>query len=554
MSLEQLPVEILANIIICGGFSPIDVDALRRTSKTLYGLVAEAWIPIEQRCEYVLFSVELTPRKKAYIERWSRLFKIKVNCRNLNIGDFQSGWARQYIHSMGWDCRTEIPAMLNGIYQVSVLCRKEMVLTNLDRCRDVTVAMREHVQIPPGAFQSCHSVSLRCGYNGHINSPAFYPGLHLKRLALAYVIVTDLSSLDFTESLVLDNVLVKTKSVPFHTIKALELVHTRMPPLLNLMAIHTLRVRTNGRMPDLSPLINLRNLTVTGYSPLDRVSGLESLEYLRIEDNNHLLEISDLSVLHTLIVRKCRALSVISNIPRAKEVTLEDLPKLTTFEMPEDIRALSLLGDTPVQNISHCKTLRSLTAHPSCITGTETLNNPCTTVIEDVCILPLHIRIGFTAHFPSISAAVSRNSIPLCYLHKVTLCGDIDSFDLSCLGKVHSLNLSNSNITTAEGLGTCYSLDFSSCSKLIDVRDLGNVYRLILRKTAVTDVSVLTNVYDLNLHDTSIIDVSGCKNVRILDISHTNVVDVSMLLELHTLTCWKYGYIEGRDQVKCVLD
>ena len=55
--------------------------------------------------------------------------------------------------------------------------------------------------------------------------------------------------------------------------------------------------------------------------------------------------------------------------------------------------------------------------------------------------------------------------------------------DVSILGNVHTLNLSNcAGITDVSNLGNVHTLDLSSCYGITDVSMLGNVHTLILNR------------------------------------------------------------------------
>ena len=68
-----------------------------------------------------------------------------------------------------------------------------------------------------------------------------------------------------------------------------------------------------------------------------------------------------------------------------------------------------------------------------------------------------------------------------------------------------------------------------------DVSALGNVTFLDISNTNVSDVSALGNVTFLDISYTPVSDVSALKNVETLNISHTNVSDISALINVKSL-------------------
>ena len=100
--------------------------------------------------------------------------------------------------------------------------------------------------------------------------------------------------------------------------------------------------------------------------------------------------------------------------------------------------------------------------------------------------------------------------------------------DISMLGNVHTLNLSNTKVKDVSMLGNVHTLNLSN-TLVKDVSMLGNVHTLNLSNTLVKDVSMLGNVHTLNLSNTLVKDVSMLGNVHTLNLSNTLVKDVSML-------------------------
>ena len=107
--------------------------------------------------------------------------------------------------------------------------------------------------------------------------------------------------------------------------------------------------------------------------------------------------------------------------------------------------------------------------------------------------------------------------------------------NVSGLGNVHTLTLSDTSVTDVSGLGNVHKLDLCP-SEVTNVSDLGKVHTLYLRFSFnVTDVSMLGKVHTLSLRDLDITDVSNLGNVHTLDLGDTKVKDVSMLKNVHIL-------------------
>lgn len=106
--------------------------------------------------------------------------------------------------------------------------------------------------------------------------------------------------------------------------------------------------------------------------------------------------------------------------------------------------------------------------------------------------------------------------------------------DVSPLAGVHTLNLAYNNLSGVSALGNVHTLNLSGTT-VTDVAALGNVHALNLSRTVVHDVSALGNVHELNLSYTAVRDVSALGGVHTLDLSDTLVSDVSALGGVHTL-------------------
>ena len=109
--------------------------------------------------------------------------------------------------------------------------------------------------------------------------------------------------------------------------------------------------------------------------------------------------------------------------------------------------------------------------------------------------------------------------------------------DVSALGNVHTLDLTNcENITDVSALGNIHTLYLTGCN-ITDVSMLGNVHKLILRCCEnITNVSALGNVYYLDLsYCYDILDVSKLGNVNTLNLSGCNITDVNALGNVHLI-------------------
>jgi hypothetical protein len=84
--------------------------------------------------------------------------------------------------------------------------------------------------------------------------------------------------------------------------------------------------------------------------------------------------------------------------------------------------------------------------------------------------------------------------------------------------RVHTLNLSFSQVQDVSALGKVHTLDLSG-TQVQDVSVLRNVHTLDLSGTQVQDVSALGNVHTLNLSGTLVQDVSALGNVHTLNLS-----------------------------------
>mmetsp|Transcript_25648 Transcript_25648/g.24504 ORF Transcript_25648/g.24504 Transcript_25648/m.24504 type:complete len:415 (+) Transcript_25648:117-1361(+) len=124
-------------------------------------------------------------------------------------------------------------------------------------------------------------------------------------------------------------------------------------------------------------------------------------------------------------------------------------------------------------------------------------------------------------------------------IHALNLSDNDAITDVSALGNVQVLNLDGcTSILDFSPLRTVKKLNLSNCHRIIDVSQLGAVFSLNLSCCwHVIDVSALGSVYELNLSDcSSIVDVSALGHVKILDVSGCNrITDVSSLSKVHHL-------------------
>lgn len=106
--------------------------------------------------------------------------------------------------------------------------------------------------------------------------------------------------------------------------------------------------------------------------------------------------------------------------------------------------------------------------------------------------------------------------------------------DVSALGRLQGLNISNTNVVDVHALGNIHVLNLSH-TNVVDVSALGNVHTLNISYTSVVDVSALGNVHTLDISNTKVFDVRALGRVHALDISHTKVTNVSALGHVHEL-------------------
>lgn len=120
-------------------------------------------------------------------------------------------------------------------------------------------------------------------------------------------------------------------------------------------------------------------------------------------------------------------------------------------------------------------------------------------------------------------------------LHSLDL-SNSDVTNCNCLTNIYILNLTNCNISNVDNLSNSNTLILDRCRNIIDVSKLGNVKKLSLAHCHnIVDVSKLGNVDDLclcNCH--SLYDIKSLINNKRLDISRChNITDFSYLLNNH---------------------
>ena len=120
-------------------------------------------------------------------------------------------------------------------------------------------------------------------------------------------------------------------------------------------------------------------------------------------------------------------------------------------------------------------------------------------------------------------------------VHTLNLSNCYKVTDVSALGNVHTLDLSGTKVSDVSALKNVRELNLFGCYNVTNVSTLGNVRKLILRDTNVINVSMLGNVQTLNLSHTKVRDVSMLGNVHTLVLNNTNVFDVSTLGNVHEL-------------------
>ena len=111
----------------------------------------------------------------------------------------------------------------------------------------------------------------------------------------------------------------------------------------------------------------------------------------------------------------------------------------------------------------------------------------------------------------------------------------VDNLNLTRFTSLESFSLINSNISNVHELKNIRTLNLHGCKNITNVSMLGDVYELDLSDTNVFDVSMLGRVHKLDLTNTKVTDVSMLGRVHELNLTLTKVEDVSMLGNVYHL-------------------
>ncbi len=124
-------------------------------------------------------------------------------------------------------------------------------------------------------------------------------------------------------------------------------------------------------------------------------------------------------------------------------------------------------------------------------------------------------------------------------IHRLSLaqCNRIKDVSISALKRVHTLTLNLTDTTDVSSLGHLYRLEIWHCKNLKNVSALGNLHHLSLWGCwSVTDVSALGNVRNLDLGKCKFLkDVSALGNQYYLEILRTSVTDFNGLERIKKL-------------------
>lgn len=123
---------------------------------------------------------------------------------------------------------------------------------------------------------------------------------------------------------------------------------------------------------------------------------------------------------------------------------------------------------------------------------------------------------------------------------EVDLNGCPNLTDVSMLGRLIKLDLSNTVVADVSMLGSVRFLYLSGCRNIVDVSNLGGVEHLDLSRTLVKDVSALGHVKKLSLEDcANVEDVYSLRYVEDLNLNYCpKIRDVSALGSVKTLSLY----------------
>lgn len=127
--------------------------------------------------------------------------------------------------------------------------------------------------------------------------------------------------------------------------------------------------------------------------------------------------------------------------------------------------------------------------------------------------------------------------------------------DESCLGNVHTLEITNCLHVNAENFQNVHTLEIINCFKVNGVQNLGNVFSLTLEACYLNDTHIenLGNNYKLDLSSNPAIrNVSHLGNVNTLSLERTSIKDVSALGNVYDLNIAQCHRIEDVSQLRDV--
>jgi len=321
----------------------------------------------------------------------------------------------------------------------------------------------------------------------------------------------------------------------FRFFKYVNLACSRVSDVRVLRHVHTLWLHKCSLITDISWLGNVKSLGI-GYCPNIRdFSVLRSIpdvtmmgHYKTAIDyslftNTHKLRLSDVTITDSDLV----------HLRRVHSLQLDDCKLLTTLSMLKDceiqdlyldrlkISDVSMLGHIPKLKIRACYKVVDVRA----LKNVKDLSFISCHGFTDVSMLGgvEHLSL-FGSNVGDVSVLANVRSLDLSFCHWV--------MDVSALGKLHTLKMLDCiQITDFSALGLLYELDLTQCNIAHDqLKFLGNIHTLILSNTNVTDVSELARVHTLDLsHCRQLTNIDTLKNVYSLNLNYTNIEDVSML-------------------------
>lgn len=259
---------------------------------------------------------------------------------------------------------------------------------------------------------------------------------------------------------------------------------------------------------------------------------------------NRNVNISHLSKLQKVILREC---DNIKNLHVLKDVCFLDLSGSNFTDVSElgngKIRELNLEG-VPVEDVSMLGYVHTLNLSGTKVVNVKTLGKVHTlnlsyTDVKDVSALKdvYDLNLEYTkvkdasmlrAKYLNLTGTESLMFVPLGEVYKLDL-SRTRITDVKNVGKVTILDLSSTKVRRVSNLGHVRELNLMGTG-VKNIQDLSNVEILNISHTDVTDISSLYNTKKLEASYTYIFDVSGLKNITELNINNTLVEDLSPLM------------------------